>query len=188
MVEKLVEICQKILMKSCNINSLYEKSPSLGLFLCYFIDEFLRMVDRNVFLVRKCPNQEHASDFDNFCNWCLFYQDCCTFAGEFNELRRSSDVLKIARTFILFFGILNYWNTLNKKMLDDLFDFLPIFLSCMSIEKFKNFRLFFHVICIDWEHEENFHFLLEDLFNIEGDLKLSEVEQINLLHKSRQKL
>ena len=56
----------------------------------------------------------------------------------------------------------------------------------MSIEKFKNFRLLFHLLCIDCGHEENFHFLLGDLFNIEGDLILLQVDQINLSHKSRQ--
>lgn len=56
----------------------------------------------------------------------------------------------------------------------------------MSIGKFKNFRLFFCLICIDCSHEENCYFLLGDLFNIEGNLILSEMEQINLSHKKYQ--
>lgn len=56
----------------------------------------------------------------------------------------------------------------------------------MSIEKFKNLRFFFHLIRVDSGHEENCHFLLGNQFNIEGYLILSEVEQINLLHKSCQ--
>ena len=58
--------------------------------------------------------------------------------------------------------------------------------SYMSLEKFNNFRLFFHLICADCQHEENFHFLLVGLLKIEGDLILSEVDQINLSHRSCQ--
>ena len=94
------------------------------------------------------------------------------FCGEFNELRRSSRVSKIAEVFVLIFRILNYWNTVNKKV---------------SLKKFKNFRLFFHLICTNFQHEEYFHLLLGDLYNIEGDLVLSEVVQINLSHRSCQK-
>lgn len=56
----------------------------------------------------------------------------------------------------------------------------------MSIEKFNNFRLFYHLIGTDCQHEENFDFLLGHLFNIEGDLILSEVDQINLSHRTCQ--
>ena len=40
----------------------------------------------------------------------------------------------------------------------------------MSAEKFKNFRVFFHMICADCSHKEKFHFLLGNLFNMEGDI------------------
>lgn len=54
-------------MKPCNINSLYEKSCDLDFCFYCFIGEFLLMADRKVFfLVCKCPNQEHASEIDNF--------------------------------------------------------------------------------------------------------------------------
>ena len=79
------------------------------------------------FLVCKCPNWEHASELNNFCDWCLFCQVCCTFSGEFNELRVSCDILKNAKTFVLFYRITNSWNIVKKKVLDDFFEFLFTF-------------------------------------------------------------
>ena len=55
-------------MKSCDINLLYEKSPDLDFSLYCFVDEFLLMVDMKCFLLCKCPNWEHASKLDNFCD------------------------------------------------------------------------------------------------------------------------
>ena len=54
----------------------------------------------------------------------------------------------------------------------------------MSIEKFKNFHLFFRLICVDCGLRENSHLLLGDLFNSEGDIILSQVDQIHFSHKS----
>ena len=54
----------------------------------------------------------------------------------------------------------------------------------MSIEKFKNFHLFFRLICVDCGLKENSHLLLGDLFNSEGDIILSQVDQIHFSHKS----
>ena len=54
----------------------------------------------------------------------------------------------------------------------------------MSIKKFNAFRLIFYLISVDCQQEENFHFSLEDLFYIEGDLILSEVDQINFSHRT----
>ena len=54
----------------------------------------------------------------------------------------------------------------------------------MSMEKFNEFRLIFDLICIDCLHEKEFHCLLGELFNIEGDLILSKLDQINLSHRA----
>ena len=54
----------------------------------------------------------------------------------------------------------------------------------MSIEKFKNFHLFFRLICVDCGLRENSHLLLGDLFNSEGDIILSQVDQIHFSNKS----
>ena len=54
----------------------------------------------------------------------------------------------------------------------------------LSVEKFNNFGLLFRLICTDCEHEEDFHLLLGDLFNIESDLNLSDVDLINLSHRT----
>ena len=56
----------------------------------------------------------------------------------------------------------------------------------MCVENFNNFRLLFCLICTDCEHVEDFHLLLGDLFNIECDLILFDVDLINLSHKTCQ--
>ena len=56
----------------------------------------------------------------------------------------------------------------------------------MSAENFNNFRLLFHLICTDCEHVEDFHLLLGDLINIEGNLVLSDVDLIDLSHRTCQ--
>lgn len=56
----------------------------------------------------------------------------------------------------------------------------------MSIQKYKEFYLVFHLICVDYQQEENIHFLLGDVFNIEIDLMLFEVDQIILPCRIRQ--
>ena len=39
------------------------------------------------------------------------------------------------------------------------------------------------MICADCSHEEKFHFLLSDSFNMEGDIILSVVDEINFSHR-----
>ena len=56
----------------------------------------------------------------------------------------------------------------------------------MFIEKFKNFCLFFTKFVLIIITKRNFIFLLRDLFNIEGDLFQSEVDQINMSHRTCQ--
>lgn len=66
--------------------------------------------------------------------------------------------------------------------------FLSFYLPLITYAYRKNFKIsyFFRLICIDCGHDENCDFLLGDVFNIKGDLILSEVEQINLSYKSCQ--
>lgn len=56
-----------------------------------------------------------------------FIRTVVLFSGEFNDLRVSSDILKNAKTFVLFYRITNYWNIVKKKVLDDFFEFLFTF-------------------------------------------------------------
>ena len=56
----------------------------------------------------------------------------------------------------------------------------------MSMENYNNFRLLFRLICTDCEYVEDFQLLLGDLFNIEGDLILFDVDLINLSHRTCQ--
>ena len=48
-----------------------------------------------------------------------------TFCGQFNKLIQSRKVVRIIRTFDLFFAISNYWNGVNKKVVDDFFELMP---------------------------------------------------------------
>ena len=59
-------------------------------------------------------------------------------------------------------------------------------LTMYFYKKINEFRLIFHLICVDCQQEENFHFSLGDLFNIEGNLILSEADQINFSHRTCQ--
>ena len=80
------------------------------------------------FSLCKCPNWEYACELDNFYDCCLFYKDLVTFCGELiNKLILPSKVVRIIRTFNLFFRILNYWNGVNKKAVDDFFELMPTY-------------------------------------------------------------
>ena len=54
------------------------------------------------------------------------------------------------------------------------------------MNKFKEFKLFFDIICFGCQHKETVDFLVADLFDIEGDLILSDVEHINLANRNCQ--
>ena len=56
----------------------------------------------------------------------------------------------------------------------------------MSIRKFHEFRPILHLICVEFQHEKNVRFYLGDLFNTEGNLILSAVDQINFSHRTCQ--
>ena len=46
-----------------------------------------------------------------------------TFCGEFTDLSQRSNNFNIEDVFDLYFRILNYWCTANKKIFDNFFDF-----------------------------------------------------------------
>ena len=74
--------------------------------------------------------------------------------------------------------MLNYWNDVNKKVVNEFFEVLYLEKNIMSVDTFNEFRLLIHLICVNCHQEENFHFLVKggDLFNREGDLILSYVD------------
>ena len=59
-------------------------------------------------------------------------------------------------------------------------------LHIKKIDKFKESKLIFDVICFDCHHKVTTNFLAGDLLNIEGDLTLSDVEYINFGNRSCQ--
>lgn len=72
-----------------------------------------------------------------------FIRTVVLFSGEFNDLRVSSDILKNAKTFVLFYRITNYWNIVKKKVLDDFFEFLLTFDQVCLYKNLKTFDFFF---------------------------------------------
>ena len=49
------------------------------------------------------------------------------YYDDFNTTRPSSKVTRIVWIFDLFFRIINYWNDVNRKMVDDFFEFVPVY-------------------------------------------------------------
>ena len=91
-----------------------------------FIDEVLFISSTKHFWYCECPVYSHKSDMKIYCDTCLLYRDLCIFFLEFDDVLRN-DVLKIGYCFALFFNIINYWCGVNKKFVDDYFEFFPTF-------------------------------------------------------------
>ena len=94
-----------------------------------------------------------------------------TYCAELNNISWSTKIIKIIRVLDLFHRTINYWNSVNRTVVDDYFETMKT-RDYMCVENFNNFRLLFRLICTDCEHVEDFHLLLGDLFNNEGDLIL----------------
>ena len=62
-----------------------------------------------------------------YCDACLLNQDIWIFSLEFDDVLRTDLVSKIYYLFALFFNIINYWCGVNKKVVDDYFEFCPKF-------------------------------------------------------------
>ena len=63
---------------------------------------------------------------------------------------------------------------------------LNVGVSDKKINKFKEFELIFDIICFDCWHKVTTNFLAGDLFNIKGDLILSDDECINFGNRNCQ--
>ena len=48
------------------------------------------------------------------------------FSYNFFELDKSSEIPEIFHFFILFYGIINYWNIVNKRVVDEYFQVLDL--------------------------------------------------------------
>ena len=49
-----------------------------------------------------------------------------TLPDDFLKLNKSSGISKIFHKFVLFYRILNYWNSVSKKVVDDYFEPLDV--------------------------------------------------------------
>ena len=58
-------------------------------------------------------------------DWCLFYGDMFTFCHEFNDLTSRSKIFKIIDVIRIFIRIIDYWLSVNIKVVNDYFDLLP---------------------------------------------------------------
>lgn len=59
----------------------------------------------------------------NLCGYCLFEKDIYIFNLNFEIELDLTNVFEIYQYFGVFFNILSYWRSANKKLLDDIFDF-----------------------------------------------------------------
>ena len=48
------------------------------------------------------------------------------FSYDFFELDKSSEIPKIFHTFVLFYRIISYWNSVNKRVVNDHFEVLDL--------------------------------------------------------------
>ena len=60
------------------------------------------------------------------CKPCLFDKDIHKFSDDFLKLNKSSKISKIFHNFASFYRKLNYWNSVNKRVVDDYFELLNV--------------------------------------------------------------
>ena len=56
----------------------------------------------------------------------MFDKDIYTFSDDFLKLNKSSNISKIFHNFVLFYGILNYWYSVNKSVVGDYFELFDV--------------------------------------------------------------
>lgn len=127
MIKRSENICLDFLLQSCGSDYFFERRYDYKISIYYQIDKFLMVTCEKVFCFCKYLSWEYKCDMVNFCDWCLFYKDIVTYLTNFAKIRLSSNFLKIADVFDLFFWIINYWCSVNKQVVDDFFSLLPTF-------------------------------------------------------------
>ena len=63
----------------------------------------------------------------NYCDACFLYHDLWIFSLEFDDITSTTDLVKIYFCFPLFFSIINYWRSVNKRVADQYSEFFPTF-------------------------------------------------------------
>ena len=88
-----------------------------------FVLEFLYVAFSEISLFCQWPRRFHRSEMLNLCGYCLFEKDIYIFNLNFEIELDLANVFEIYQYFGVFFNILSYWRSANKKLLDDIFDF-----------------------------------------------------------------
>ena len=123
-VRSLEEICLYNLLKNCNLNDF--KVGEVDQSLYRFVDEFISNVNQSAYLFCECPTWQYGSKLYNYCDWCLFYRDMVTYCAELNNISWSTRIIKIIRVLDLFYRIANYWNSVNRTVVDGYFQAMKI--------------------------------------------------------------
>ena len=87
---------------------------------------FLQRCEYKNYLLCECKKWEHNSKKNPFCDFFLFDRDMSMFSYDFFELDKSSRVPKIFHVFILFYRIISYWNSVNKRLVNKYFEVLEL--------------------------------------------------------------
>ena len=105
------------------------------------------------------------------------------FSYNFFRLGKSSKIPIIYHNIVLFFRIINYWNSVNKRVVDEYFDVL-------DLNKHYVCKHFWKLPSIDspnlhWLSSwAKFSFSLGEIFNSEGDIVLSDLDLVNFSHQT----
>ena len=129
MVKSLEDLCMDFFLKGCN-RSYFEDDEDRDFYklsLYCQIDGIVMQFCCCAYFLCECSHRQYKNESFIMRDWCLFDKDTLTFCFEFNDLRLSNKVIKIFRTFDLFFRILDYWNEVNKKVFHIFFYFLTFF-------------------------------------------------------------
>ena len=68
----------------------------------------------------------YESQKDFLCGFCTFDREMTIFSYDFFELHKFSKISNVYHVFILFYRIINYCNSVNKRVVDEYFDVLDL--------------------------------------------------------------
>ena len=90
------------------------------------IGTFLQSCEHKNYLLCECKKLGHNSKKNLFCDFCLFERDMTVFSHNFFEIDKSSKAPIIFHVFILFYRIISYWNSVNKRLVNKYFEVLEL--------------------------------------------------------------
>ena len=128
---ELLQSCDKTSKFCCDCQkqyecSRYEQLKKADLSPYCLIATFLQSCNRSSYLLCDCPGWECFSEEKTLCEPCLCAKDMYTFSDDFLKLNKSLRISKIFHNFVLFHRIQNYWNSVNKRVVDDYFELFDV--------------------------------------------------------------